>query len=131
MNIVNILKNNKNRVTPERIAIFNYLKTKHIFTYNDIKENFKNIWRASIFRTLNLFLELWVIRKVEFWKKIMAYEIDDKDNHHEHMMCEKCDSIISFDSNFICNKIFDEATKIWFKVKQHSIWVLGICKKCL
>ena len=131
MIIEDILKKNNNRVTPERVTIFNFLKTKHIFTYNDLEDKFENIWRASIFRTLSLFLELWVIRKVEFWKKIMAYEIDDKEHHHEHMMCEKCNSIISFDSHNICNKIFEEAKKIWFEVKNHSIWVLGICKNCL
>jgi len=58
MKIEDILKDKQNRVTTERIAIFNFVKTKHIFTYNDIIENFKNIARASVFRTLNLFLEL-------------------------------------------------------------------------
>ncbi len=131
MKIENILKQNKNRVTPERIAIFDFLKTRHIFTYNDIIKNFKNIWRASIFRTLNLFLDLWVIRKVDIWEKIMTYEFNDEKNHHEHMRCEKCESIISFESKYICDKIFIEAKKIWFEIKNHSIWVVWTCKNCL
>lgn len=131
MNIENILKENNNRVTPERITIFNFLKTKHIFTYNDIENRFKNIWRASIFRTLNLFLKLGVIRKVEIWDKVMTYELNDEKDHHEHMKCEKCNSIISFVSDDICKKIFGEAKKIWFKIKAHNIWVLWICKNCL
>jgi len=43
MNIEEILKKNNNRVTPERISIFDFLKTKHIFTYNDINNNFEKI----------------------------------------------------------------------------------------
>jgi len=43
MEIEKILKEKQNRVTPERVAIFNFLKTKHIFTYNDIMDNFKDI----------------------------------------------------------------------------------------
>jgi len=131
MKIEEILKENNNRITPERVTIFNFLKTKHIFTYNDITSNFENIWRSSVFRTLNLFLSLWVIRKVEIWWKVMSYEINDENQHHEHMKCEKCNSIISFDSDNICKRIFDEAKKIWFQIKSHNIWVLGICNKCL
>lgn len=131
MNIEKILKENNNRVTPERIAVFNFLKTKHIFTYNDIMENFKELWRSSIFRTLNLFLELWVIRKVDIWENIMTYELNDENHHHEHMKCNNCNSIISFHSDNICKKIFEEAKKIWFEIKSHNIWIVGTCKKCL
>jgi len=42
----------------------------------------------------------------------MSYEINDEEHHHEHMKCEKCDSIISFASENICKKIFSEAKKI-------------------
>jgi len=65
MDIKKVLQKHKNRVTPERIAIFEFLKTRHLFSYNDIALNFSNIGRASIFRTLNLFLEIGAIRKVE------------------------------------------------------------------
>lgn len=131
MNIEKILKENKNRVTPERIAIFDFLKTKHLFSYNDILDNFSDLWRASIFRTLNLFLDIWVIRKVDTWEKVATYELNDEDHHHEHMKCDKCKKIISFHSDKICSKIFSEAKKLWFEIKSHSIWVIGTCKNCL
>jgi len=131
MNIEKILKENNNRITPERISIFNFLKTKHIFTYNDIMDNFKELWRSSIFRTLNLFLDLWVIRKVDIWENIMTYELNDENHHHEHMKCNKCNSIITFHSDNICKKIFEEAKKIWFEIKSHNIWIVGTCKNCL
>ena len=130
MNIEKILKDNKNRVTSERIAIFNFLKTKHLFTYNDITENFSNIWRSSVFRTLNLFLDIWVIRKVDIWDNTNTYEINNHKHHHEHMKCNNCNDVISFHSDKICNQIFEEAKKIWFEIKQHNIWIVWTCKKC-
>lgn len=131
MKIENILKENKNRVTPERIAIFDFLKTKHIFSYNDINDNFKDLWRSSVFRTLNLFLDLWVIRKVDIWGNIMSYELNDHNHHHEHMTCKNCNSIINFDSEKICEKIFSQAKSLWFEIKSHSISIMWICKNCL
>ncbi len=130
MNIEQLLKKSNLRVTKERVDIFEFIKTKHIFTYNDIQNNFKKIWRSSIFRTLNLFLELLILRKVELWWTAITYELIDEKHHHEHMKCEKCDTIISFHSDNICKKLFEEAKKMWFIIKSHNIWVLWICKKC-
>lgn len=131
MDIEKLLKENKNRVTPERIAIFNFLKSKHIFTYNDIINDFKSIWRASVFRTLNLFLEISLIRKIDVWENAVTYELDDKEHHHEHMKCSICNSVINFTSDDICKKIFTEAKKMGFKIKSHNIWIVGTCKNCL
>ncbi|MDP3380501.1 MAG: hypothetical protein Q8S84_03010 [bacterium] len=43
MKIENLLKESNLRVTKERIEIFELIKTKHIFNYNDIQDNFENI----------------------------------------------------------------------------------------
>lgn len=131
MNIENILKSNNNRITPERLKLFKFISKKHIFTYNDLMNNFKNIGRASVFRTLNLFLEIWVIRKIGVWENIMTYELNDENHHHEHMKCSNCNSIISFESDSICKKLFEEAKAIWFKIKSHNIWIVWTCKNCL
>lgn len=131
MDIKNILKENDCRITNERLDIFGFLKTKHFFTYNDILNNFENIWRASVFRTLNLFEDIWIIRKIDIWWNIMTYELNDPHHHHEHMKCEKCDSIISFHSDNICKKIFEEADKMGFKIKSHNVGIIWTCKNCL
>lgn len=131
MNIREILKSNNNRVTPERVAIFDFLKTQHLFTYNDIVNNFSGISRASVFRTLHLFLDIWVIKKVEVWEKTMTYEINDTTHPHEHMVCKLCDETIDYNAEDIYKKIFEEAEKAWFEINYHNIWVSWTCKQCL
>jgi Fe2+ or Zn2+ uptake regulation protein len=131
MKIENFLKQNAKRITPERIAIFEFLQTQHIFTYNDIILHFSDISRASVFRTLNLFFELGVIRKVEIGEKTMTYELNNETHHHEHMKCNKCGVLINFPSESICEQIFKEAKKIGFEIKSHNIGIMGICKNCL
>jgi Fe2+ or Zn2+ uptake regulation protein len=58
MKIEEILKNNKKSITPERIQLFESMDAKHIFCASDIESEFPTLSRASIFRTLKLFLEL-------------------------------------------------------------------------
>ncbi len=130
MDIKKRLQDNNKRITKERIEIFSFLKTKHFFTYSDINEKFENISRSSIFRNLNLFTEIWIIRKIDIWSNTNTYEINDEDHHHEHMNCQKCETIINFDSEDICNQVYEKAKSLWFEIKSHSLWINGICKDC-
>lgn len=131
MNIENILKEKKKRITSERIEIFDFISKKHIFDSNDILKNFENIWRASIFRTINLFLEIWIIRKVKTWKNGDSYEIIKTWKHsHEHMECWDCWEILSFDSCKIYDEIRQKAKKLGFEIKDQIINISGKCKKC-
>ena len=125
-----ILKKNGKSLTTERSEIFSFIETKHIFSAQDIREGFPNIGRASIFRTINIFLEIGVIRRIPFSERGEVYELNDTGHHHEHMKCEKCQEIMSFESHSICKKIFEEAKKSGFQIREHSLSILGICKKC-
>lgn len=126
-----ILKENWKSFTKERKDIFDYMESKHIFSSNDIIEKFPNLWRASSFRTINLFLKIWLIRRIFLWERWDNYEINNENHHHEHMKCEKCFKIINFESDKICKKIYSEAKNIWFKIKEHSVNILWICSNCL
>ena len=127
MDIKAILLENGKRVTNERILLFCFIKKTHIFTARSLQNCFPNIGRASIFRTLRLFNDIWIIRKIG--KE--SYEINDGENHHEHMKCEKCNTLFSFDSHSICSQIFRQAERLGFRIKSHNVWVTGVCKNCL
>ena len=40
MNIQDILKSHKKRVTPERIKLYNWMKEKHLFTSSELENSF-------------------------------------------------------------------------------------------
>ena len=130
MEIAIILKKHGKSLTTERSEIFSFLETQHIFSAQDIREGFPDIGRASIFRTINTFLEIGVIRRIPFSERWEVYELNHINHHHEHMKCEKCNDIMSFDSHSICKKIFEEAKKSGFHIREHSLSILGICQKC-
>ncbi|PZM86571.1 hypothetical protein DLH72_00685 [Candidatus Gracilibacteria bacterium] len=130
MNIKNILKKNKKRITSERIEIFKFISKKHIFDSNDILKNFENIGRASVFRTINLFLELGIIRVIKKDKSGDSYEIVDEKHSHEHMECGDCGDILNFESEKIYKEITKNAEKLGFKIENKIINISGKCKKC-
>ena len=131
MKIETLLKKYNKKCTPERLQLFAWMEKKHLFTSADLETNFNNIGRASIFRTLKLFREIWIIRKLNLWESWESYEVEHENHHHEHMKCNDCGDIMSFDSGNICKKLFSEAKKIGFQISEHSVWIFGTCKNCI
>lgn len=130
MELQKILKENWYSLTKERIDIFEYIKNSSFFNANDLLNRFCDIWRASVFRIINLFLKLGIIRRINLWDKIETYEYIDEKSHNEYIKCRICWSVIPFECNDICKKIVKEAEKKWFKVEEHSIWVFWVCQNC-
>lgn len=131
MKLETILKKHNLRITKERVDIFDFIQNHHLFSANDILKNTENIGRASIFRTLKIFLEIWVIRKVAIGNGSEMYEYHKEWFHHEHISCDECGKIESFEIPNICEKIAEEARKKWFEVKNHSVNIVGTCENCV
>ena len=132
MKIEDVLKRNKKKCTPERLELFAWMEKKHLFTSADLELEFPHLWRASIFRTIKLFCETWALRRIYLWESGESYELECcSKHHHEHMKCNNCGNVVSFESGNICKKLFSEAKKIGFHVSEHSIWIFGTCKNCI
>ncbi len=138
-NIINmefkkILKKHNKSYTKEREIIFNVIKKLHHFDYSKLQDFLErkkiNIWRASIFRTLNLFLEIWILENICNRSWVLIYEYIDKNNHHEHMKCKNCGKIIEFDDEIIHKDLEEIAKKYDFKLLAHSITLEGLCEEC-
>lgn len=130
MDIENILRTHKKSITEERKHIFSYIEKKHIFWAQEILNHFPHLWRASVFRTIRLFLEIGVLRRLILGDRGETYEINRIWDHQEHMKCKNCKKILNFDSGTICQKIFEEAKKQGFIIQEHSLSIIGKCQKC-
>lgn len=132
MEIKQELKNHRKKVTPERIELFSWMESKHLFNSSDLEKDFSHIGRASIFRTLKLFCEIWVLRRLSLWESWDTYEIECcEKHHHEHMKCTTCWDVLTFASENLCKKIFVEAKKLGFHIDEHSLSIFWKCKNCI
>ena len=129
MNIQEILKNHGKRITPERIEIFGGFGDFHLFQANDLIEKFPHIGRASIFRTIELFLEVGVLRRLAFEGRGDYYELDT-DHHHEHFECTRCRTIFHFDAGLLCKTLEILGRKQGFQITNHQMILSGLCSNC-
>ena len=96
-----------------------------------IKE--KNITLAPDFisDTLDLMCRYGFAHKHRFNNGGIRYEHRHIGQHHDHMICTKCNQIIEFKNNQLENLQLQVAATHGFHMLQHKMEIYGICTHCL
>lgn len=89
-----------------------------------------NIDRSSLYRTLELFVELGIVTIVHTgWKQ--RYELSGPFKpHHHHLQCERCGELTAIDTPELENLINNLSRTHAFHVSAHHFELRGICNKC-
>lgn len=84
---------------------------------------------ATVYRALAFLEDEHLISSISLHKDIKKFETNFKD-HHDHLICIKCNKIVEFFNQ----KIEDEQEKIaknnGFKLLKHTMYLYGICENC-
>lgn len=79
---------------------------------------------------LNLLVEYGFATEKIFADNVARYEHLHIGEHHDHLYCLKCGTIIEFMSPLIEAAQIDEAKKYGFHPFTHKMQIHGLCKKC-
>ncbi len=124
---ITILKSAGYKLTNQRKSVLCViLSAEKPVSLKDIQNSCLNIDFASIYRIVNLFLELNIVRKVNFGERYLRYEIETEHMHHHHVVCSKCGCIKKIDYCLV--KDLEKLTN--FKILEHSMEFIGLCPKC-
>lgn len=126
------LKKNGYRITKPRQEIIKVLKS-YPLTVSDIhhlltRKNIR-IDLASVYRTLELFVELGIVRRIEIGGDKNRYELSDEENHHHHLVCNNCGTIedITVNENSLLEEVNNKSA---FKIDHHHLEFFGLCRDC-
>ena len=88
-----------------------------------------SIGYATVYRTLKLFTECGIADKREFGGGSARFESSSED-HHDHMICTRCGSILEFHNDAI-EELQDQVCQEQnFQMTSHKMELYGICHKC-
>lgn len=115
------------------LQIFLENKEKHLSAeevFMHVKEINPHMGLATVYRTLELFLELGILYKVDFDDTRRRYELGEEEGHHHHLICVNCDKITEFNDDLL--EEFEETIEqeYDFKVVDHHIRFYGYCSSC-
>jgi Fur family ferric uptake transcriptional regulator len=137
-----ILKQKGLKVTNQRVRVLEVLSNsndKHLTAeeiYEIIKVDYPEIGLATVYRTIQLLLELNLIDRINLDDGFVRYEIGNMDansekHHHHHLICLDCGKVVSFEDDLLDElekRIMDNVS---FKVFDHEVKLYGKCKDCL
>lgn len=132
--IAPIFKEKKLKLTPQRLAIYKYLKgtTEHPSpetVYNNIRESFPTISLATVYKTLKTLSKVGIIQELNAGEDSFRYDANAK--NHPHIKCIKCGRVDDFDADFSLDEINTLAEKHTdYKILSSQVYFFGICKNC-
>lgn len=132
------------RLTTPRQAVLSVLSgtSDHLSAedvYFEIHKTHSNIGLTTIYRTLELLVQMGLALKFDFGDGRSRYELSDGPDgteHHHHLVCTGCGRIIDYtdyiDEEVELLKQTEEglSRKFNFKIKSHILQFYGICDKC-
>lgn len=137
-----LLKEKGLKVTNQRLLVLEVLaehRDSHMTAediYDLVKEDYPDIGLATIYRTLQLLLEMQLVDRINLDDGCIRYEISDLldgkiKHHHHHLICKTCGKVIPFRHDLLEElerRIEDETG---FHVLDHELKFYGQCKECL
>ncbi|MBU2549467.1 MAG: transcriptional repressor [Proteobacteria bacterium] len=122
------------RNTKERDAIVREISAFHDHfdvdqLYLLIKKK-KGVSKASIYRTIPLLIEAGLITEVYLEDGHMHYERTLGRDHHCHLRCNQCRTIIEFSDPRLQEIEREVAQKVGFVPDGHKLEITGLCPQC-
>jgi Fur family ferric uptake transcriptional regulator len=98
--------------------------------YRSIHPEHPEIGRTTIYRTLKLLCDAKLADSIELRDGLTRFEHRYKHQHHDHMICQQCGTIIEFVSEDI-ERLQDEIAQAYgFRIESHRHQIFGVCQKC-
>jgi Fur family ferric uptake transcriptional regulator len=127
------LKANGHKLTPARLAVIEVLESEpeHL-SHNQILEEGKKIYpklsRATVYRTMELLVELKLVRPLYLNDPTQRF-VSAAGGHH-HLICTNCDTTFEFDHCTVDELARDLAEKYNFQIRNHLLEFQGLCATC-
>lgn len=137
----NLLRERGLKVTNQRIGVLETLASypdQHLTAeeiYDKVKQEYPEIGLATVYRTVQLLLELHLIDKISLDDGCVRYEIARLDgsttkHHHHHLVCLSCGNVFSFEDDLLEQLEAEIKGKSDFRVVDHEVKLYGYCREC-
>ena len=135
-----LLRKSGLKVTSQRLMVMNILAShpdSHLTAeeiYDLAKENSPEIGLATIYRTLQVLLDLHLINKVTFDDGFTRDELNGEKgasgHRHHHAICTGCGKVYSLETDLLDSLEQEVLEKLGFVVTDHEVKLYGLCQEC-
>lgn len=102
--------------------------------YDLARQKYPEIGLATIYRTVQVLVDLSIIDKVSFDDGFARYELGGFDresgHHHHHAICSRCGNVFSFQGDLLDTLEQALLDQSGFFVTDHEVKLYGYCREC-
>lgn len=126
------------KLTPQRLTILDVMiraEGTHL-TIEELYEMVKSVKPetgvATVYRTILLFEELGIVKKLDLNDGIYRYELNHEEeiHGHHHLVCSACGKVEEVKDDLLdsVEQVIENEYK--FRIKDHSLKFYGLCSDC-
>lgn len=97
--------------------------------YKTLLDAGEEIAFATVYRVLTQFENAGLVLRHNFEGGRSVFELD-RGEHHDHMVCAKCNTVTEFFDPEIEQRQRSIAEQYNFELQDHSLYLYGICANC-
>lgn len=124
------LKNTKQRDLIAAIALRaeGHIGVEEI--YRAARKRDPKVGFSTVYRTMKLLKECGLVLERHFGDGVTRYEPVHEGEHHDHLICTLCDTIVEFEDEEIEMRQDAVAERHGFVVQSHKHEIYGLCPRC-
>jgi Fe2+ or Zn2+ uptake regulation protein len=122
------------RLTAPRLAVARLIEHHDgHFTASDLaaaaRDRRIGVSRATLFRALELLVELGVVERLDLPSGGHAY-VECAPAHHHHVVCSRCGRTTEVDDAALSEAVREIARRSGFRIESHRLELFGLCPSC-
>ncbi len=132
--LIAFLHSRKMRQTPERFVILEHVMsmTSHFSVeifHNHLETNGYHVSKATVYNTLQVFLEAGIVRRHNFEGPAEYERIEPGGHNHHHLVCTRCGHVKEVRDTDIAD-VIARHHYTGFEPSYFSLYVYGLCPQC-
>ena len=122
-------------VTRQREAVATVLfESRRHLSADDVSEALRergdDVGKATVYRTLNLLVEMGLATEHDFDEGFKRYEMKVGATHHDHLICTSCGEVTEFQRAELKRLQEEVAEEYGFTPYSRQLKIYGLCASC-
>lgn len=132
-NIISVFREKKLKLTPQRIAVYKFLKhsKEHPsaeIIYKALQADYPTMSLATVYKTLKTLVEVKLVQEINIGEGNFRY--DGNVCPHPHIQCLNCGKVDDIEG--ICFSDLNEKIKPYtnYEILENQVYFYGLCADC-